>query len=232
MKKFVTSLFLLTLCLCAGAQTTSGLTSGQFNAYATMQAPEVPFRLIPTTDLQNFIKLDTRTGQLWVIQRSTISESKTLSWTLDDSKLAEATDGNIGRFILCPTGSNYNFILLDQTDGRTWEVQFSLTSEESNRRTEIGAPVSSSEVKALSSDEMIKNIKKCVVTKVLSDGSAIATGTAPNGELTVRLTREDGTRFKKGDTIVATRGQSFLFTGYYNYDSPDGPITIPVLILR
>ena len=232
MKKLFTSLFILTLCLCAGAQTTDVLTSSQFNAYSTMQAPKVPFRLIPTTDLQNFLKLDTRTGQLWVIQRSAISESKTLTWTLDDSLLAEATDENIGRFILFPTGSTYNFILLDQFDGRTWEVQYSLTSVDSNRRSEISAPVSSKEIKSLSSDEMIKNIKKCVVTKVLSDGSAIATGTAPSGDLTVRLTREDGVRFKKGDTIVATRGQSFLFTGYYNYDSPDGPMTIPVLILR
>ena len=36
-----------------------------------------------------------------------------------------------GRFFLCPTTNIYNFILLDQIDGRTWQVQWN--TEKSDR---------------------------------------------------------------------------------------------------
>ena len=35
----------------------------------------------------------------------------------------------IGRFILYPTNNIYNFILLNQIDGRTWQVQWNNEQE-------------------------------------------------------------------------------------------------------
>lgn len=35
-----------------------------------------------------------------------------------------------GRFALYPTQNTYNFILLDQIDGRTWQVQWSFKRED------------------------------------------------------------------------------------------------------
>ena len=37
---------------------------------------------------------------------------------------------NNGRFFLYPTTNIYNFILLDQIDGRVWQVQWSIEPKE------------------------------------------------------------------------------------------------------
>lgn len=50
---------------------------------------------------------------------------------LSDIPLVNKENEKNGRFFLYPTSNMYNFILLDQIDGRTWQVQWS--TEEKNR---------------------------------------------------------------------------------------------------
>ncbi len=88
------------------------------------------YKLYPTQNMWTFLKLDTQDGRIWQIQ-----------WTLDDISKARAynalTPINItplidenekrdnGRFELYPTTNLYNFILMDQIEGRIWQVQWS-----------------------------------------------------------------------------------------------------------
>ena len=48
----------------AGAQSYNGPTTSELRAYSVTQDTKVPFRLFPTQNAWNFMKLDTRTGQM------------------------------------------------------------------------------------------------------------------------------------------------------------------------
>lgn len=88
---------------------------------------DVVFRLFATDNSNNFIKLNTRNGHMWQVQ-----------WSLDDNQfetilsyisLVPKEEEKNGRFFLYPTTNSYNFILLDQIDGRTWQVQWNFEAE-------------------------------------------------------------------------------------------------------
>ncbi|MCF1423073.1 hypothetical protein [Mangrovimonas futianensis] len=88
---------------------------------------DVVFRLFATDNSHNFIKLNTRNGHMWQVQ-----------WSLDDNQfetilsyisLVPKEEEKNGRFFLYPTTNSYNFILLDQIDGRTWQVQWNFEAE-------------------------------------------------------------------------------------------------------
>ncbi len=87
-----------------------------------------PYRLFPTTNIWNFIKLDTRNGKMWQVQWSTESDKR---FTTDLSLIALVAkeDEKNGRFTLQPTQNSYNFLLIDQFDGRVWQVQWNFDPE-------------------------------------------------------------------------------------------------------
>lgn len=88
----------------------------------------VPYRLFPTKNAWTFIKLDTRNGRMWQVQWDTGSgQLQTPLSTM--SRITGAEEKN-GRFCLYPTDNIYNFILLDQEDGRVWQVQWSSQAKE------------------------------------------------------------------------------------------------------
>jgi len=89
----------------------------------------VTYRLFPTTNNYNFIKLDTRNGKMWQVQWNT-EPNKRFTTDLSLIPLVAKEDEKNGRFILQATINNYNFILIDQIDGRTWQVQWSINPEE------------------------------------------------------------------------------------------------------
>jgi hypothetical protein len=89
----------------------------------------VVYRLFSTRNMYTFIKLDTRNGQMWQVQWSTESKSR-FETILSDISLVNKDEEKNGRFFLYPTTNIYNFILLDQIDGRTWQVQW---GKEENR---------------------------------------------------------------------------------------------------
>ena len=88
------------------------------------------FRLFPTTNMWTFIKLDTRNGLLWQVQYSLNPENRMVTY-LNLDRLASVNEEVKDRFTLYPTQNMYNFILLDQVNGKTWQVQWS--TEYANR---------------------------------------------------------------------------------------------------
>jgi len=75
-----------------------------------------------------FIKLNTRTGQMWLVQYD-VEGSSRLETFLSLTSLVEKEDEANSRFTLYPTKNIYTFILLDQLDGRTWQVQWAIEAE-------------------------------------------------------------------------------------------------------
>lgn len=77
----------------------------------------VTYRLFSTKNIYTFIKLNTRNGQLWQVQWST--KNNQFETILSDIPRVDKDAEKNGRFFLYPTTNIYNFILLDQIDGRT-----------------------------------------------------------------------------------------------------------------
>lgn len=82
----------------------------------------VVYRLFSTRNMYTFIKLNTRNGQMWQVQWSNESNYRFETVLSDIPRVTKDEEKN-GRFFLYPTTNIYNFILLDQIDGRTWQVQ-------------------------------------------------------------------------------------------------------------
>lgn len=89
----------------------------------------VNFRLFATRNMYTFIKLDTRNGRMWQIQWHTKGSDYRYETTLSDISRVSPEDERMGRFFLYTTTNIYTFILLDQVDGRTWQVQWGSSEE-------------------------------------------------------------------------------------------------------
>lgn len=99
--------------------------------YKTAVQENVVYKMFPTTNMWNFIKLDTRNGKMWQVQYSIKDEDDYRGEViLNDKNLLPNGNGNNGRFTLIPTQNMYNFILLDQQSGKTWQVQWSFEEEQ------------------------------------------------------------------------------------------------------
>ncbi len=99
------------------------------NTKNTVASPDsnVNFRLYQTNNHWTFLKLDTRTGKITHVQYSI--KGNAMQYMLSNVALAEGEDAKPGRFFLYPTENTYNYILLDQIDGRVWQVQWSIDAE-------------------------------------------------------------------------------------------------------
>lgn len=81
------------------------------------------YKLYPTENIYNLLKLDTKTGQIEQVQ-----------WSLDTDKEGSVSinrevlswNSGIGTFELYPTQNMYQFVLLDKSNGRTWHVQWGM----------------------------------------------------------------------------------------------------------
>ena len=105
--------------LIANAQTDIRQTRPDFT-----QNPNATYRLFPTTNMWIFIKLNTADGRMWLVQYSTTAGDQ-VEIPLSRIERAEESEKKDGRFTLYATQNMYNFILLDQIDGRVWQVQWS-----------------------------------------------------------------------------------------------------------
>lgn len=121
MKRIVIFLLLILLVLSISAQNDRPAQI----ATTSMQNSSAKFLLFPTQNYFIFLKLNTRTGDVYMVQYSTEAdkrvEMKINSWQYPLVKVEEQMNG---RFFLYPTTNIYNFILLDQVDGRVWQVQW------------------------------------------------------------------------------------------------------------
>ena len=89
------------------------------------------YQLFPTPNIWTFIKLDTRNGKMWQVHFSITDEGYDGQLVLNSIPLVLEEDEINGRFTLFKTENTYNLILLDQIDGRVWQVQWN--SEEKKR---------------------------------------------------------------------------------------------------
>lgn len=89
------------------------------------------YKIYPTQNIWTFIKLDTRDGRMWQLQYAINDDEKRFSLPINEIPMIDDMGKQVGRFTLCPTQNMYNFILLDQINGRTWKIQWSM--EDVNR---------------------------------------------------------------------------------------------------
>jgi len=87
------------------------------------QSPTAQYRLFRTTNIWTFIKLNTITGKMWQVHWSQDGLGGTI--VLNDKDLASGKEITPGRFTLYPTTNIWTFILVDQIEGNTWQVQWS-----------------------------------------------------------------------------------------------------------
>ncbi len=82
------------------------------------------YQLFPTENSWASIKLDTRNGKMWQVHFSISMDSFEGVLSINLNSLVRTEEEIAGRFALYPTKNIYNFILLDQIDGRTFKVQW------------------------------------------------------------------------------------------------------------
>ena len=125
----------LSVCLCAMLAAWSSGNDEKTSVDEEKTAKNVSlvdanFELYSTSNLWTFIKLDTRTGQMWQVQYDVKGDNR-MEVVLNGTSFAQGENTQSGRFGLYPTQNMFTFIMLDRNDGRTWQVQWSI--EESNR---------------------------------------------------------------------------------------------------
>ena len=123
MKKIMISLLIILVSITAFAQ---NITEAPIQTISTDST--VVYRLFSTRNMYTFIKLNTRNGQMWQVQWGTDSKYQFVNTLSDISRVNKDEEKN-GRFFLYPTTNIYNFILLDQIDGRVWQVQWGEKAE-------------------------------------------------------------------------------------------------------
>jgi hypothetical protein len=130
MKKLVISLIVLltTLSSLAQIQVKKELGTSNDNTPNNQNYDAVIYRLFPTQNIWTFIKLNTRTGQIWQVQYD-VKENNRLETGLNLISLVTKEEEKNGRFTLYPTQNLYTFILLDQFEGSLWQVQWSTETE-------------------------------------------------------------------------------------------------------
>lgn len=122
MKTFFLTLIFTFTAMLTFAQSTSDVP------IQNISTDSVVFRLFSTKNMYTFIKLNTRNGQMSQVQWGTESKYR-FETTLSDIPRVNTEDEKNGRFFLYPTTNIYNFILLDQIDGRAWQVQWGKEAE-------------------------------------------------------------------------------------------------------
>ena len=88
----------------------------------------VIYRLSPTQNTWTFIKLNTRNGQMWQVQYDVKGDNRMETYLNFVPLVAKEKELN-GRFTLYSTQNIYTFILLDQLDGKMWQVQWSMEAK-------------------------------------------------------------------------------------------------------
>jgi hypothetical protein len=89
----------------------------------------VTYQLFPTQNFWTFIKLDTRNGKMWQVHFTIKNEEVRGELILNSQSLVEVDQEKNGRFTLYPTENMYNFLLLDQYNGKVYQVQWSMEED-------------------------------------------------------------------------------------------------------
>lgn len=127
MKLKIYTLFVVTITIIsANAQIESKRKEQLSPQKQTLEQPA--YQLFSTQNMWTFIKLDTRNGKMWQVQYD-VSGNNRGETILNSIPLVNIDNEKKGRYTLYPTQNMYNFILLDQIDGFTYQVQWSTKEE-------------------------------------------------------------------------------------------------------
>lgn len=129
MKEINASLILVLIALTSYAQNQVKDTTKSSYEQKQIEDTALVYKLYPTSNMWTFIKLDTRNGRLWQVQYHTESKKRFQSILNTYSRVTPENESN-ERFALYPTQNINTFILLDQMDGRIWQVQRSIKDDE------------------------------------------------------------------------------------------------------
>lgn len=83
--------------------------------------PAQRYKIYKTENIYTFLKLDTKTGIIKLIQWN-LDRDKEFETTLNDDLTTFVSE--IGQFELIPTSNMYQFLLLDKIFGYVWHVQW------------------------------------------------------------------------------------------------------------
>ena len=84
------------------------------------------YKLYKTENVYNLLKLDTKTGKIWLVQWHLDDLNKEGTWIINDKDLSYGWGYGSNSFELYSTNNMYQFILIDKTDGRMWHVQWGI----------------------------------------------------------------------------------------------------------
>ncbi|MFV0378865.1 MAG: hypothetical protein ACK5JD_16365 [Mangrovibacterium sp.] len=104
------------------------LETKQHDLYQTNESEIKTYRIFPTVNMWYFIKLNTRTGQMWQVEFD-LKKTEQLGDPLNRLSLVEEHEEVDNRFTLYPTHSNWSFLLLDQLSGKIWQVNWDTKPE-------------------------------------------------------------------------------------------------------
>lgn len=104
---------------------------------AEVQNSNSVYELYPTTNIYNFLKLNTSDGRITQVQYAINNDAARFECPLNSLSLVDASQAQNGRFKLYPTQNIYTFLLLDTINGRTWQVQWSIDEDKRGIIAEI-----------------------------------------------------------------------------------------------
>jgi hypothetical protein len=102
---------------------------GSAAAEGQTQRVDSRFKLFPTQNLWTFLLLDSSDGRVWQVQYAVSDSLFAGRLPLNEAELAPQASAHPGRFTLRETQNLWTFLLLDQDDGRIWQVQWSQDEE-------------------------------------------------------------------------------------------------------
>jgi hypothetical protein len=134
MKRFVNILICILFCTCCLLQDfAEGADTIKFQS-EPQQRLDVRFRLFRTDNMWSYLLLDTSDGRVWHITFTNDKDKGArLKIPINDKALVTRTSAKNARFTLYPTDNIWNFLLLDQDDGRVWQCQFTMEPKAENK---------------------------------------------------------------------------------------------------
>ncbi|WP_146202323.1 hypothetical protein [Dyadobacter jejuensis] len=124
LKRFVLTALILMMGGCIYAQ---GPTTNA-GSYQQTDYPIRTFRIYPIPDPRYFLKLNTRTGQIWPIAFDE-KVTKQLEATSKGEPLVNIQNEVDNRFALYPTQNTWVYLLLDQINGKMWQMEWHIKTK-------------------------------------------------------------------------------------------------------
>ena len=125
------NIFLILFLFLSFTTKAQSLESKDLLRFGNYQSPTpAKFRLYPTSNRYTYLRLNTITGFIDIVQYSTTNAGDRMIYPLSTSPplMSLFNNGTLDRYTIYPTQNVYNFLLLDQVEGNTYQVQWSQDS--------------------------------------------------------------------------------------------------------